>query len=131
MTWRPRPRTPFGPANGEDTFSDRAPAHVREAMLIGMARMGLLHNLARLVAAMPPDRAAGGVTDWVRAEDIGWVSPVEGSAGPGVRFRILVAGQDADDAELWLDEAGFPLRRDQTVRFPQGDMRVREEFSWQ
>jgi hypothetical protein len=131
MTRRPCPRTPFGPANGEDTFSDRAPAHVREAMLIGMARMGLLHNLARLVAAMPPDRAAGGVTDWVRAEDIGWVSPVERSAGPGFRFRILVAGQDAGDAELWLDEAGLPLRRDQTVRFPQGDMRVREDFSWQ
>jgi hypothetical protein len=118
-------------SNGVDTFSDPAPAHVREAMLIGLARMGLLHNLARLVAAMPPDRAAGGVTDWVRAEDMGWVSPVAGSAGPGVRFRILVAGQEAGDAELWLDEAGLPLRRDQTVRFPQGEMRVREEFSWQ
>jgi hypothetical protein len=118
-------------SNGVDTFSDRAPAHVREAVLIGLARMGLLHNLARLVAAMPPDRAAGGVTDWVRAVDIGWVSPVEGSAGPGVRFRILVAGQDMGEAELWLDAARLPLRRDQTVRFPQGEMRVREEFSWQ
>lgn len=117
-------------SNGTDPFRELAPAHVREAVLIGLTRMGLLHNLARLVAGMPPDRAAGGVTDWVRAEDIGWVSPAAGRAGPGFRFRILVAGHESGDAAVWLDEAGLPLRREQTVRFPQGEMRVREEFDW-
>jgi hypothetical protein len=121
MTW----------SNGMDTVQERTPAHATEAIVIGLTRMGLLHNLARLVAARPPDRAAGGVTDWVRAEDMGWAAPAEGSAGPGVRFRILVAGQESGDAALWLDGAGLPLRREQTVRFPQGEMRVREEYVWQ
>jgi hypothetical protein len=118
-------------SNGTDTVRERAPAHAKEAVLIGLTRMGLLHNLARLVAALPPDRAAGGVTDWVRAEDIASVAPADGRAGPGVRFRILVAGQESGDAALWLDWSGLPLQREQTVRFPQGEMRVREEFEWQ
>jgi hypothetical protein len=103
--------------NETEIFRQPAPARVREAVLIGLTRMGLLHNLARLVAARPPDRAAGGVADWVQAVDVRWLSPGDEDAGPGVWFGILVAG--------------LPVLRLQTVRFPQGEMRVREEYSWQ
>jgi hypothetical protein len=116
--------------NGQQTFREPAPAHVREAVLVGLTRMGLLHNLARLVAALPPDRAAGGVAEWVRAEDVRWVPPTDGSDDAGLAFRIVVSDQEAGEAELWLDPAGLPLRRLQIVRFPQGEMQVREELRW-
>lgn len=116
--------------NGSEVFRERAPAHVREAVIIGLTRMGLMHNLARLVAARPPDHAAGGVTDWVQVEDVAWIPVAGDSPRHGIGFGIAVAGQRAAGAELWLDASGLPLRRLQTVRFPGGEMRVLEEYIW-
>jgi hypothetical protein len=116
--------------NGSEAFREPAPARVLEAVIIGLTRMGLMHNLARLVAGRPPDHAAGGVADWVQVEDVAWIPVAEDSPGPGIGFGIVVAGQRAADAELYLDASALPLRRLQTVRFPGGEMRVLEEYIW-
>jgi hypothetical protein len=55
---------------------------------------------------------------------------MDGSDDGGLGFRIVVSDREAGEAELWLDPAGLPLRRLQIVRFPQGEMRVREELRW-
>lgn len=45
-------------------------------------------------------------------------------------FDIVVEGKRVGSAELWVDAAGLPLRRSQTVRFPQGEMKVTERYLW-
>jgi hypothetical protein len=104
------------------------PQALREAVAIGLVRMGVLHNLARLVSGAPPDRADGTVRDWVRAEGVVWTEDPSDPDRRGLSFTIRVDGQEAGEATLWVSPAGVLLGRDQVVRFPGGEMRVRERY---
>lgn len=98
------------------------------ALLIGMTRMGLLHNLALLVAGQPPDHAAGGVRSWVVPLDL---ATLRGEGAEGFRFGIQVSGVRSGAATLALDpETGLPTRREQTVEFPGGRMTVTERYAY-
>ncbi len=49
-----------------DAIEVDTPPALHEAVVIGLTRMGLLHNLAMLTGDAGPDHAEGGVQDWVR-----------------------------------------------------------------
>ena len=91
-------------------------------------RMGTLHNLAMLAGGAPPDHATGGVTEWVQAVDAEFV--VDEHAGTrAVDLRLVVAGQPSGEVTMDFGAAGrFPIRRRQTVRFPEGPMHVTESY---
>lgn len=112
-----------GRAVGAADFERAAMPALREAMVLGFSRMGALHNAARLVGGEPPDHAEGGVRDWVRAEDL-----VDG--GRRLDYRLVVDGQPSGEASLFLNENGQPTRRELTVHFDDGDMRVVEQYAW-
>ncbi|HKY61155.1 MAG TPA: hypothetical protein VJP59_09100 [Gemmatimonadota bacterium] len=116
-----------------DTFANDAPQGLREALIIGLTRMGLLHTLARLTAGAPPDHAEGGVREWVQVEDIR-DTPKRSGADTNfrvLRFSILVNGERSGEASLWMDrQSGLPVRREQNVDFPTGVMRVVEEYGF-
>jgi hypothetical protein len=107
------------------TTDDRRPADVKRAVVIGWTRMGLLHNLVRLLGQQDIDRGAGGVTEWVGVRNIAWNEPER-----MFTFDISVEGRDVARARLWLDSKGRPLRREQTVSFPGGSMQVEERYRW-
>lgn len=109
-------------------FDEPAPPELREALVIGLTRMGILHNLARLVGGMPPDRAGGGVQGWVEAREVEWRSDDVEVGRRGVTLEIWVEDQPAGEATLWLDAEGELVGRDQVVRFPGGEMVVRERY---
>jgi hypothetical protein len=101
------------------------PGHLREALVIGFMRMGLLHNLARLTGNAPPDHAEGGAGEWVG------VGPFLPDTVPGsstLSFRISVAGEPAGTASLEVSPDGYPTIRHQTVQFDAGEMRVLERY---
>lgn len=115
---------------GGSTEETSVPPDLREGIVLGLTRMGLLHNLARLVAGAFPDATDGTAPEWVQPVD-----PAHGSADPqvptavSVAFGIRVAGQPAGEATLWLDPVtDVPLLRRQVVRFPGGEMRVTERY---
>ena len=126
-------------SNGEDLrggtkprpFDISAPPALREAVVLGLTRMGLLHNLARLTAGSPPDRANGGVEEWVVVENVRRDQPQEVDGTPTVplTFDVIVAGVPSATATLWLsEETGLPVKRTQTVRFGSDEMRVVERY---
>lgn len=92
-----------------------------EAVVIGLTRMGLLHNLAALSTVSPPDHSDGGITEWVVVQDF------EDGDG-GVAFSIFVEGDKTSDVTLTIED-GIPVRRRQVVQFPGGEMIVSEEYS--
>jgi hypothetical protein len=101
---------------------------LEDAIIIGLTRMGVLHNLARLVAGNPPDREEGGVRQWVRVEDVEFVAGNQNV----LRFGIVVNGSRQGEATLYLDPvSGVPARREQVVRFPGGEMQVLEQYDIQ
>ncbi len=95
-----------------------------EGILLGLTRMGVLHNWARLVAGADPDTGLG---DVLEATDLAWKD-----GAPATRtltFQIVFDGAPVGDVELTLDEAGLPRHRAQLVHFPDGDMRVVEAYT--
>jgi len=108
-----------------------APPHTVEAIVIGITRMGLLHNVVKVMGRSPPDRAMGGVRDWVRAKhvELGAPRPSPAANEVVVQFALHVAGRAVGSAEVWIDEARHvPTGRVQSVHFPQGTMNVNETY---
>ncbi len=104
-----------------------APPHATEAIVIGMTRMGVLHNVARLVGKAAPDHADGGARDWVVATD-------QRSTAPGeLAFGVTVAGQPSGYARVWATpspQGPVMTRRTITVHFEAGDMVVEETYAF-
>jgi len=109
---------------GPDGQYDKAtPPALYEALVIGLTRMGLLHNLAMLSAGMPPDHGDGGVREWVQADRISGEGPDD-----AIEFTVVVSGKDSGVVNLHIDPRGLPLLREQTVHFAEGAMHVVERY---
>jgi hypothetical protein len=125
-------------SNGTARLEIAQPPALREAIVLGLTRMGILHNLAVLASARPPDHADGGVAQWVEAVDVGAGARVLPEAlteasrrqhPTAVSFSIVVAGQAAGAATLWWDSDRLPIERHQIVSFDEGEMQVRETYT--
>ena len=112
-----------GRRNGETLFDLETP-HLSEAILLGIMRMGVLHNLARLFAQSPPDHADTGIGDWLTVVN-------ERSDADTLHFDLDVAGQRAATIALSLDAGGLPRTRRQKVEFPGGTMEVVEDYHFE
>jgi hypothetical protein len=98
-------------------------AEVRDALVLGFVRMGLLHNVAVLVGGGAPDHAAGNVHNWVRAERARSLEPAT-----DVAFDVVVKHDVMGEAVLSLDNQARPIKRTQTVNFEEGTMNVVETY---
>jgi hypothetical protein len=108
--------------DGDRSIDQPTPAALDEAVIIGLVRMGLLHNLALLSESMPPDHASGGAADWVVTTEHTWDrgrdETVEGRTARALAYQLLVAGQRVGEGTLWLDaQTGLPLKREVNVHF--------------
>lgn len=119
---------------GARAFELSQPAGLREAIAVGMVRMGILHTLAVLAAGAPPDHAQGGVRDWLTlsvlpdAPTVAVMEPLhEVLPSDPLTFDVRVDGEPAVHATLWVED-GLPRERQQLTRFAQGEMTVREAF---
>ena len=121
-----------GGRSSEIGFDTTTPPALREAFAIGLTRMGVLHNLARLYTGNPPDHADGGIDDWVQVHSFEWLEPevVARKLTRPMHFTIRIDGEDTAEATLYLQrETGLPLRRVQTVRFAGGLMTIDERYT--
>jgi hypothetical protein len=100
-------------------------------MLIGMTRMGLMHNVALIASGGVPEGTDGNVRNWLRVLDVAGGDDIELN---GVRTRALTFGLEVDgklsaSVVLWVGiDSGLPLERWQRVFFPAGEMRVTEVY---
>jgi hypothetical protein len=107
------------------------PSDLRAGLLLGLTRMGWLHNVAMLSAGGWPDATDGRADDFVRAVNVmtGEELEVEGRTQRALTFGIEVRGQIAATAVLWIDsETGVPIERWQKVQLPNGEMHVVETY---
>jgi hypothetical protein len=129
--WLDAADDPMSWGNAADSHEDARPAGLREAVVIGFVRMGVLHNLARLTSGAPPDHMDGTVRSWVRVAAPEWVTDDSRAGEAGISFELWVEDQRAGAATVWLDSAGAMVRREQLVEFPGGEMRVSERYRWE
>lgn len=100
-----------------------AAAEVRDALVIGFVRMGILHNAAMLIGGQAPDHAAGGAHAWVKAE-----RARAGTPATEITFDVVVRTEVMGEAVLILDETAAPVERRQLIHFEEGDMKVSERY---
>jgi len=103
----------------------RDPQTVKRAVVIAWLRMGIMHNLVRLLSNQDIDHVEGGIEDVVKVTAVRYDPATRTYA-----FHILIEGHDLSEATLQLDAAGRPIHRLQTVHFPNGDMHVEEQYNW-
>jgi hypothetical protein len=108
-----------GTVGGEKkgTRYDR-PYDRRRDIVESWVRIGLAHNLFRILS--------GRETETIDAH----AANVQVDKGGHYTFDVIVDGKRIGNAELWVDTGGLPVRRTQTVRFPQGEMKVTERYEW-
>ncbi len=124
--------------NGTAKLDFPQPPELADAIVVGLVRMGILHNLAMLIAGRPLDHAEGDVREWVVARDVvaearvtqGLSDEARRQASDAMSFAITVSGNEAGEATLWWDRAtSLPVERHQVVRFAEGEMHVRETYT--
>jgi len=119
-----------GDVNGE-VFEMDTPAALNESLIIGLTRMGLLHNLALLSGKSPPDHCHGGILKWIEVSGFkaGVDQSISNNETKSIKFSVWVANEPSADAELWItSNEKIPVQRKQTVRFAGGDMKVIERY---
>lgn len=103
-----------------------APLDTYRAFVLGLTRMGLLHNIAVSFSGRAPDRAMGDVDQWLEVSDL-----VVDENESQLSFNLSVGGKPSAQCRLSLDpEAEFlPTVRHQTVRFSESaTMHVVEKY---
>ncbi len=113
-------------------FESETPTALGEAIVIGLTRMGLLHNIAMLTGGVPPDHSDRAVTEWIACSK--FLLDETARDGDGDRapltFDIAVSGKHVAEGKLWIDaETGLPVRREQTVHFGSSTMRAVESYT--
>jgi hypothetical protein len=111
-------------ASASAQASDTTAPAWAEGILIGLTRMGVLHNWAKIAGGADPDVD---VKDAMAVENLAWRG-----GDPSTRtlqFSLVFMGSPMGEVELTLDDAGLPRHRVQIVHFPEGDMQVLEQYS--
>jgi hypothetical protein len=108
-------------------LADVQPPTWADGILLGVTRMGVLHNWATVIGGGDPDIGHGDMTSYVEVTDLAWKD-----GDPATRtltFRFVVDAATDAEAELTLDARSLPMRRTSLVHFPDGEMRVVETYA--
>jgi len=115
----------------EGTRQRELPPDLRGGLLLGLTRMGWMHNVAMVAAGGWPDATDGHVDAFTRAVNVlgGERLEEDGRERRALTFGVEVRGSIGATAVLWLDcETGLPIERWQRVQLPQGEMHVVETY---
>lgn len=115
---------------GGDTREEAVARESNRALLLGLTRMGLLHNLSRGLPGLDAVRAGEApdiALDSFRPTTFVLGGELEGSMSFG--FDVMAGADVAGAVRLWLHPvSGLPRRRQLTVRLARGDLTVIEDY---
>ena len=99
-------------------FDQPSTPELREAVLLGLSRMGALHNAVNVSQGNGIDRARVEAVNFKRAKG-------------GVSYSVQVNGKITGESTLSIDaKTKRPLKRSMVVHFPNGEMRVTETYKF-
>lgn len=108
-----------------------APA-LGEAVVVGLVRMGLLHNLVRLALDADVSNAEGGLREELKVDNVRavGVEEVDGEKCHRVDYSLQVGPVKGDATLCIADATALPLQRRLVAHFAEGDLTATEHFKW-
>jgi hypothetical protein len=115
----------------DEKRSGTQPPALREAILVNLVRAGFAQSLIALSQLHPPERADGGAKDWIQVANVqlreGAQSQGYGDGEIGLQFDLLIGGQPAGRARLWIStQSQLPTRREQFLSYTDADGKLQE-----
>jgi len=110
-------------SNGDETLEAATPAALKEALVVGFTRTGVIHNLLRLADLLPPDHAEGQVGSWARTTDI------HREEKGNLAFGVEMDGATMGPVVLFMATGTeLPGERRQTLTVDEGESDVTEIY---
>jgi hypothetical protein len=110
-----------------------AAPELREAVAVGLVRMGLLHSLALLVKDADLSNIDGGAKGVVKTLEVkeAGLERVDSEPCHRLDYSLLVDDRIKGEATLCVaDLTGLPVQRRLVVHFDQGDLTDVEHYKW-
>jgi hypothetical protein len=117
--WRVSGTFDGNPISIDQIFDPTAGGELSRAIVIGWMRMGLLHNIATMVQGQGIEHATGGIAEWIEVDEIGVTDD-----SISIALGFADGKGPTGTARIEVDGLGLPEVRTQTVKFPDGEMRV-------
>ena len=114
--------------DGKDTRLQ--PGHgMREAVQLGLLRVGLWHNLMLLSRGVQPEHHQGDIKLWADVSNVHYIAtPQKGSTA--LAFDVRIENKKVGTATLWIDDATkVPLKREQTLILDGEKIKTVEDYS--
>jgi hypothetical protein len=107
----------------DSTWEHPTTPDLRDAVLLGMTRMGLLHNIVLLSRDRPPANIEGHIRESLTAHDF------SKAPGGGIAYKLRVGNREMGDAVVKINsKSHYPMSRQFTAHLDNGDMHVSETY---
>jgi hypothetical protein len=107
----------------DSTYKAATTPELRDAILIGMARMGLLHNIVSFTRDRPPANVEGHVREALIAHDFAK------APGGGISYKLRAGNREMGESVIKINsKSHFPMSRQFTAHLDNGDMHVSETY---
>lgn len=107
----------------DSTWEHPTTPELRDAILIGISRMGLLHNVVLFSRERPPANVEGHIREALTAHDF------SKAPGGGIAYKLRAGNREMADAVIKINsKTHYPMSRKMTTHLDNGDMRVSETY---
>jgi hypothetical protein len=115
-----------GNVMGQDvdkTWEHPTTPDLRDAILLGITRMGILHNLVLFTRDRPPANVEGHIRDALIPHDFAK------APGGGVSYKLRAGNREMGEGVIKINsKSHYPMSRKFTAHLDKGDMRVSEVY---
>jgi hypothetical protein len=107
----------------DSTWEHATTPELRDAILIGITRMGLLQNVVLFSRERPPANVEGHIREALTAHDFAKVP------GGGISYKLRAGNREMADAVIKINsKTHYPMSRKMTTHLDTGDMKVSETY---
>jgi len=107
----------------DSTWEHPTTPELRDAMLIGITRMGLMQNIVLFTRDRPPANVEGHIREALTAHDFAK------APGGAISYKLKAGNREMADAVIKINsKSHYPMSRKMTVHLDNGDMKVSETY---
>jgi hypothetical protein len=107
----------------DSTWEHPTTPELRDALLIGISRMGLMHNIVLFTRERPPANVEGHIREALTVHDFAK------APNGAISYKLKAGNREMAEATIKINsKSHYPMTRKMTVHLDSGDMKVSETY---